>query len=69
VSIDDTINGLGRIDTRGHHQEYFVRPTLSTGFQALATGPDHKLWFLIDRGPVALARLDPVRLAEIGGLR
>jgi streptogramin lyase len=69
VSLDDTINGLGRIDVRGRLQEFFVRPSFSTGFQALATGPDGKLWFVVDRGPVAIARMDPTRVAEIGALR
>ena len=69
VSLADTINGLGRIDTRGHIQEFFVRASRSTGFQALATGPDGKLWFLLDRGPLAMARMDPLRLAQIGAIR
>jgi cold shock CspA family protein len=68
VSLFDTINGLGRIDVRGRHQELFVRASPSSGDRSLAIGPGHELWFVLDRGPVALARMDPARVAETGAL-
>ena len=44
---------------------FFVRPTGDTPFQAVATRPD---WFLVPRGPTAVARMDPKRLADLGQL-
>jgi len=59
---------VGRITTSGALREFPVRPVDSTGYQALAAGPDEPIWFLEDQGPIALARLDPQRLAELGQL-
>jgi streptogramin lyase len=60
--------GVGRITTAGALREFPVRPVESTGYRALAAGPDGKVWFLEDQGPIALARLDPQRLAQLGQL-
>jgi streptogramin lyase len=60
--------GVGRITTQGVLREFTVRPVESTGYAALAAGPDGKIWFLEDQGPIAVARLDPPRLAELGQL-
>jgi streptogramin lyase len=62
----DTVSGVGRIDIRGRVREYHVRPTLTTGFNAIAPGPDGTISFLVDRGPTAVARIDPRRLLELG---
>jgi streptogramin lyase len=66
--LDNTTAGVGRITVRGRVDEFFVRATSTTGYKALAAGPDGKVWFLEDRGPIAVARMDPRRLVELGAL-
>jgi streptogramin lyase len=69
VDTDDTASGIGRITTRGAIREFFVRGTYVTGFEALAPGPDGKIWFVESKGPVALARMAPQRLMDLGSLQ
>jgi streptogramin lyase len=66
VSLDDTINGIGRIDVHGRLQEMFVRGSLSAGYRDVTSGADGAVYFLVDKGPTAVARIIPQRLAEIG---
>jgi hypothetical protein len=64
----NTTGGVGRITAHGHSNEFFVREARSVGYEALATGPDSKIWFLEDGGPTAVGRLDPRRLTQLGEL-
>jgi len=68
IDILGSYSGVGRITTAGTLREFPVRPVQTTGYRALAAGPEGKVWFLLEQGPIALASINPQRLAELGEL-
>ena len=58
--------GLGWIDASGVERELPVHMACTASYLGLTTGPDGDLWFTLDDGPVAVAALDPRRLAQTG---
>jgi virginiamycin B lyase len=68
ATADYQRSGVGRITVRGVRSHYTARTTCAVSPAGLVAGPDGKLWFLESHGPVAVARLDPARLAALGAL-